>query len=153
MQLTRAADYALRVMIHLASQPEAAKLRLRDLAAAVDAPENFLAKVLQCLSRADLVLSRRGPDGGFELPVSGRRATVLDVIEAIEGPIALNVCLSEEGCERRDWCPAHLVWAEAQRAMVTILRGATIEHMASVGRQRKAALACEDESEALAKQQ
>ncbi len=140
MQLTRAADYALRVMIHMASAPNGTKVRLKELADGSEAPEKFLAKLLQQLTKTDLVASRRGPSGGFELSEKGRSATVMDVVEAIEGPVALNVCLSEAGCERQQWCPAHSVWAQAQDAMSAVLRRHTIQQLAQVGEQRKAFL-------------
>jgi DNA-binding IscR family transcriptional regulator len=55
-----------------------------------------------------------------------------EVIEAIDGPIALNVCLNGNiGCERRAWCPAHPVWAHAQRAMLDVLMGISVAEMAA----------------------
>ena len=131
MQLTRAADYAIRVMIHMAELTPGTTVRLRTLATAVAVPESFLAKVLQTLTRAGLVMSRRGPDGGFELVPSSMQATILDVIDAIEGPVQMNTCLGEDGCcERKQWCPAHTVWAEAQIAMLSVLSRETIGELA-----------------------
>jgi len=140
MQLTRAADYAVRVMIHLAEQPLGSVVRLRTLAGAVDVPESFLGKVLQTLTRSGLMISRRGPDGGFELVPSSMQATILDVISAVDGPVQLNTCLGEKGCcDRKEWCPAHSVWAEAQIAMLSVLNRETIGELALRGvRQRQA---------------
>jgi Rrf2 family protein len=136
MQLTRAADYAVRVMIHLAGLPSGKRTSRDELAAAADCPEQFLSKVLQSLTRAGLVVSHRGNTGGFELPETRREATLLEVIEAIEGPMRLNLCLtSEHACTRQSWCPAHGVWEQAQSAMVAVLRNSTIGGLArqSVG--------------------
>jgi len=131
MQVTRAADYAVRVMIHLAGLPPGTRTSRDELAEAADCPEQFLSKVLQSLTRAGLVASRRGNTGGFELPGNRREATLLEVIEAIEGPLRLNVCLtSEHACKRQSWCPAHAVWSEAQDAMIAALRKATIGALA-----------------------
>jgi Rrf2 family protein len=131
MQLTRAADYAVRVMIHLAGLPSGRRASRTDLALAADCPEQFLSKVLQQLTRAGLVVSHRGSTGGFEIPHPGTAATVLDVVEAIEGPIRLNLCLvSRQSCSRQGWCPAHDVWAQAQRAMAAVLQGARIADLA-----------------------
>jgi Rrf2 family protein len=132
MQLTRAADYAVRVMIHLATLPPASRVLLLDLADATAAPESFLSKVLQALARKDLICSRRGKRGGFAILPHGREATMREVIEAIDGPICLNVCLNGgKDCERKSWCPAHPVWARAQRAMLDVLMSATVSSMAS----------------------
>ena len=142
MQLTRAADYAIRVMIHMAGLPAGNTVRLRTLAAAVAVPESFLAKVLQTLTRAGLVTSRRGPEGGFELVPSSMQATLLDVIDAIEGPVQLNCCLGEDGvCEQKDWCPAHTVWAEAQIALLTVLSRDTLGELALRAARNKEGLA------------
>jgi Rrf2 family protein len=131
MQLTRAADYAVRVMIHMAGLDAGTRASRSELAAAAACPEQFLSKVLQSLNRAGLIVSHRGKCGGFELPPSGTDATVRNVIEAIEGPIRLNLCLAtDHACERQGWCPAHAVWADAQRAMAAVLDSARIGDLA-----------------------
>jgi Rrf2 family protein len=140
MQLTRAADYAVRVMIHLAGLPAGTRVSRAELVQATDAPESFLAKVLQALARAEMISSRRGLDGGFELVAERETTTVLQVVEALEGPVQLNQCLTATGCGRMSWCAAHLVWAQAQEAMVQVLRGATIADLATTSAIRKAAL-------------
>ncbi len=131
MQLTRAADYAVRVMIHLAGLPPAARVQRAALAEATAVPESFMSKVLQALVRARLVASRRGVDGGFELTCPPDQVSLLDVVEAIEGPIQLNFCLMPgEPCERHTCCPAHSVWAEAQAAMTAVLKKASLADLA-----------------------
>ena len=130
MQLTRAADYAVRVMVHLAS-PEHRRVSLGGLAQATGAPESFLSKVLQALTRARLIESQRGQAGGFEISARGSGASMRDVIEAIDGPIRLNICLnSGKTCARKHWCPAHPVWVEAQQAMLDVLERASISELA-----------------------
>lgn len=135
MQLTRAADYGVRVMVYLASVPEDARVLLPTLALATETPESFLSKILQALARADLIVSRRGKAGGFAIRPRGRQASMYDVIAAIDGPICLNVCLADKAhsCERSKGCPAHPVWARAQRAMLEILAKASIAEMALRG--------------------
>jgi Rrf2 family protein len=131
MQLTRAADYAVRVMIHMAGLPPGTRTSRTDLATAAGCPDQFLSKVLQDLTRAGLVVSHRGNTGGFELPNMPQGATVLEVVEAVEGPVRLNVCLAHEhACERQQWCPAHTMWARAQEALVDVLRGTSIADLA-----------------------
>ena len=138
MQLTRAADYAVRVMIHLAGLPPATRASRADLAVAAECPEQFLSKVLQSLTRAGLVLSHRGNTGGFELPNMHREATMLEVVEAIEGPMRLNICLtSDRACARQEWCPAHDVWVNAQAAVAQVLRGTTITALAAQAAARR----------------
>jgi len=131
MQLTRAADYAVRVMIHMAGLPPGARTSRTELANAAGCPDQFLSKVLQDLTRAGLVVSHRGNTGGFELPSTRTAASVLEVVEAVEGPLRLNVCLAHDhACERQQWCPAHTMWAKAQDALVGVLRNTTITDLA-----------------------
>jgi Rrf2 family protein len=132
MQLTRASDYAVRVLIYLATLPEQKRALLPDLAVATDAPESFLSKVLQSLAHAQLISSRRGKLGGFTILPRGRDATMLQIVETIDGPICLNVCLNGgKDCSRKSSCPAHPVWARAQRAMIDVLISVTVSSMAA----------------------
>ena len=126
-------------MIHLAGLPAGSRPNRAQLATAAECPEQFLSKVLQNLTRAGLVTSHRGNTGGFELSKGRHSASILEVVEAVEGPIRLNLCLnSGNGCERQSWCPAHPVWAEVQNAMADILQKATIGDLAQKAAARKA---------------
>lgn len=135
MQLTRAADYAVRVMIHLASQPEGTVVSKTILAQEAEAPESFLSKILQTLARSGLIQARRGVVGGFVLLPRGANASLLDVVESIDGPVALNLCLgSNSACSRTAGCASHQVWMQAQAAMISVLREAKIAEMSSAQR-------------------
>lgn len=131
MQLTRAADYAVRVMVHLAAPGAEPRLSLPALAKATGAPECFLSKVLQELARSGLIASQRGHRGGFAIAPRGRQASIRQVIEAVDGPVRLNRCLgSGRSCDRKSWCPAHPVWRRAQQAMLSVLEEARIADLA-----------------------
>ena len=140
MQLTRAADYGVRVMIHLASPGPDGRASLTDLAAAVDVSPAFLSKVLQRLVRSGLVASWRGKKGGFELLGRGRAASLLEILQALDGVPELNVCLEPGGCGRSPWCGAHLVWTEAQDRMREVLSSASLERLAAYTVARRAEL-------------
>jgi Rrf2 family protein len=132
MQLTRAADYGVRVMIHLARLTDGHRASLPELARAIGAPASFLSKVLQALCRAGLIDSRRGQSGGFVMLRLGAGATLYEVVEAIDGPICLNVCLAAgESCSRRSRCPARPVWVEAQHAVIRVLCSVTNAELAT----------------------
>jgi len=132
MQLTRAADYAIRVTVHLATLPADKRALLPALAKATEAPKSFLSKVLQALTRAGMVASRRGQAGGFELLPHGRQASMRAVIEAIDGPIYLNACMmSGKSCSRKALCPAHPCWVKAQGAMLAVLETTLIAELAA----------------------
>jgi len=138
LQLTREADYGIRVMIHLAGRPDQERAQLDDLAAATGAPKSFLSKVLQSLCRAEFVSSQRGSTGGFTILAAGRQASIASVFEAIEGPWSLNVCLTPgDSCSRKGDCPAHPVWAAAQKAMLGVLRAQTVQQLAAQPTRRR----------------
>ena len=131
MILTRAADYAVRVMVCLAGQADSTRTHRDALAEATQVPPEFLGKVLQSLSRAGLITSQRGVHGGFALARSRDTISMLRVIEAIEGPLRLNACLLDEPqCDRRTFCAAHRVWHEAQDALQRILGSVTVGSLA-----------------------
>jgi Rrf2 family protein len=132
MQLTRAADYGVRVMIQLTALKGNGRVSLPELARATGAPESFLSKVLQSLARAGLISSRRGQLGGFHISQRGAAASMREVIEAVDGAICLNLCLIPgRSCSRKAYCPAHPVWIEAQQAMMQVLSRATIASLAA----------------------
>ncbi|HOT23565.1 MAG TPA: Rrf2 family transcriptional regulator [Thermoleophilia bacterium] len=128
LQLTRGGEYAIRAMVYLAQMPEGRIAALHEIGHAQDIPESFLAKILQSLVHAGLAESRRGARGGFALARPARDITLRAVIEAVDGPVALNVCvLFPEDCDRSSRCSVHDVWVEAQERMMSVLDGVTIE--------------------------
>lgn len=118
-------------MIHLAGLPAGTRASLPDMARAIEVPDHFLSKVLQMLCRRRLIHSRRGAGGGFELAADPETVSMLDVVETIEGALQLNVCVGEQGiCSRKSWCPAHLIWSDAQAAMARVLHETSIASLA-----------------------
>lgn len=145
MQLTRATDYAVRVMIHLAGLPPGSRVSREALARAGEIPAHFLSKILQALVRAGLIASQRGVAGGFSLTRRPDEVTMLEVVEAIQGPIWLNQCVDPaQPCARQDWCAAHVAWVEAQAAVSKILGAASLARLAreSAARRNNGARSC-----------
>ena len=131
MQITRAADYAVRVMVELSSLPPGTRLQKSALVKLSEAPESFLSKVLQRMVAQGLMTSRRGGGGGFELAKAPDQISVLNVVEAIDGPMNLNLCVpGSSGCERTLACVVHPVWVEAREALVKVLERATMDKLA-----------------------
>jgi Rrf2 family protein len=131
--VTRAADYALRATLVLAGLPPGARLCLSDLAGECDVPPSYLYKVLQSLARGGLLAAHRGVTGGYELTPRARAASVLDVVEAVNGLPMLNTCVLTGGCHRAPACPAHPVWHVAQERLREVLSSARLADLA-VGR-------------------
>lgn len=131
MQITRATDYAVRVLIYLTTLPEGARIAAAELARGIEAPESFVSKILQQLEQRGMVSSHRGAGGGFQLAVQPEKVSLLDVVEMVEGPLQINLCLPGEAtCDRKSWCGAHPIWTEAQAALKQVLASASIARLA-----------------------
>ena len=131
LQLTRGGEYAVRAMAYLARLPEGHVAALHEIGRAQDIPESFLAKILQSLVHAGLAVSLRGAHGGFALARPASEITMRDVIEAVDGPIALNQCVaSPEDCPRNHDCEVHKVWLCAQDQLMGVLGTVTLQSLA-----------------------
>ena len=123
LRISRKIDYGLRAMIYLASLARGAVVPFREIGRQMDVPEDFLAKILKTLVDAELVRSSRGPHGGYALAKSPSEVSFLDVIEAVEGPVALNVCLDgEDACGHSTCCTMMGVWKLGQERMLDVYR-------------------------------
>jgi Rrf2 family iron-sulfur cluster assembly transcriptional regulator len=131
LHLTRKADYAIRGMVYLAMQPGRSLSSLGEIAADVDVSLTLLAKIFQQLGRHGLVSSSRGTSGGFLLGRAPEKITLLEIVEAVEGPIIMNRCLVDQGsCNRDGFCTVHPVWKEVQDKMKDILSHVTLKDLA-----------------------
>ena len=96
----------------------------------LDIPEDFLKKTVRLLAHAGLVATQRGSKGGVRLAVPSAKITILDVITAIEGQIALNDCLADAGsCPNMPTCQAHRILKRAQSTLVEELKKETFADM------------------------
>jgi Rrf2 family protein len=111
MRLSRKSDYALRAIRHVSGLPKGVLASINAIAAAESVPREFLAKILKDLTRAGLLVSYQGVTGGYRLARPAKGITFLDVIEAIDGPIHLNLC-TEDGCrcDQYDECNMKDFW-------------------------------------------
>jgi Rrf2 family iron-sulfur cluster assembly transcriptional regulator len=131
VQLTKGTEYGTRGVLHLAKLPPNSVVLVSEIAAAEELPESYLAKIFQYLAKEGIVRSHRGAKGGFSLARSADQITLREVIEAIEGPIALYRCLHPfEGCERAGDCAIYTVIAQAQAQLVAVLDGTTLDDLA-----------------------
>lgn len=140
MRLSRAGDYGLRIVLELARREPGATVSARELSQMQDVPQPFLAKVVGRLVEAGLLETRRGVAGGASLARDAGDITVLDVVEAVEGPIILNECLLEdEPCDRVAICPMHDVWESAQALMREELAAADFAALARMSQELQSA--------------
>ncbi|MBP7050581.1 MAG: Rrf2 family transcriptional regulator [Phycisphaerae bacterium] len=125
--LRRNTDYALRLLVGLASRGEDVAVATRVLAGEQDVPHQLACKLMQQLHAAKLVSSRMGPKGGFRLGQDADRISLLDVVGVIQGPLSLNRCLLNRACcPRRDVCPVRSRMGELQSRMEEYLGSVTL---------------------------
>ncbi len=130
MQITRQADYALRAMLYLARLEPQKRAPTSKIAESQQIPASFLAKIISQLSIAGLIHTSRGAGGGVSLARKMDEISLLDVVEAIDGPITLNECTRDSSiCTFGESCPIHEVWCEAQMELVGKLRAATFDKL------------------------
>ncbi len=135
LRLTSATDYAIRSMLYIASLPEDRVVLRTEVAEAQKIPPSFTAKILRALVRAGLLRSSRGVHGGFALARPAAEVNLLEVIEAIEGPLGIAECVPDPlKCEHAVNCPASAVWTLVQERIADILRGITLEALVSAPR-------------------
>jgi Rrf2 family protein len=135
MQITRQADYAVRAVLYLARLDENERAATSTVAQEQKIPPSFLAKIISQLSIAGLLHTSRGARGGVMLAREPKEISLLEVIEAIDGPIQLNECVGESGvCSFEDGCPLRPVWCDAQEDLVKKLKGTNFADLKKNGK-------------------
>ncbi|NMB61662.1 MAG: Rrf2 family transcriptional regulator [Chloroflexi bacterium] len=132
MQITRQADYAMRTIIFLSRLNPDEKAPTSIIAEKQHIPSSFLAKIISQLSVAGLIHTSRGAHGGVSLARSPQDISVLEVIEAIDGPVMLNECTYNPGiCIFTENCPMHSMWCEMRNDLLDKLQAITFEQFSN----------------------
>lgn len=128
MQITRQADYAVRAVLYLSQLGAEQRAATSQIAQEQSIPPSFLAKIVSQLSVAGLLQTSRGARGGVSLARPPEQISLLEVVEAIDGPILLNECVSNSGaCQFGESCPMKPVWCDAQSELVQRLGATTFD--------------------------
>ena len=126
VEITRKTEYAINSLVELASNP-GEHISSKTIAERQEIPVNFLPQIMALLTAKGWVEGVRGPGGGVLLQADPKAITIRDVVELIEGPIAIVKCMTEEnGCPRGGLCPVRPVWQRAQGAFVGVLENVSI---------------------------
>ncbi|MCS6907314.1 MAG: Rrf2 family transcriptional regulator [Anaerolineales bacterium] len=132
MQITRQADYAVRAVTFLARLGADHRAATSTIAQEQQIPPSFLAKIVSQLSVAGLLSTSRGARGGVSLAKPPGEISLLEVVEAIDGPIVLNECVGDRGaCKFVEECPVHPIWCEVQYELVQKLKNTTFDQLAN----------------------
>jgi len=128
MKVTREADYATQTIYHLSNMDSDQQASTKSIADTRDIPISFLAKIIKKLAIAGLINTARGSRGGVSLARQPSEISILDVVEAIDGPVMLHDCDADpEDCTFREDCSLHHFWCETQGLLVDRMRNATFD--------------------------
>jgi Rrf2 family transcriptional regulator, iron-sulfur cluster assembly transcription factor len=130
MQVTRAGEYGVLGMLNLARRPEGQCVMIDDISREENISKSFLAKIFQDLAKAGLVRSSRGARGGYVLARQPAQISVLEIIEAIEGRIALQRCLEEiPNCDQTGGCALCRLLEQAQDRVKDVFARTTLSDL------------------------
>lgn len=128
MQITHQADYAVRTILYLSRLEPNHRVPTSEIAAFNHIPPSFLTKIISQLSIAGLIHTSRGARGGVWLAKAPEDISLLDVLEAIDGTLALNQCVQDpENCTFSKNCVLHRFWLETCTEVVDRLKDATFD--------------------------
>lgn len=132
MKLTCSGEYGINGLLYVAKREEQKPAFVREIAAALNISESYLSKIFQAFVRSGILHSHRGARGGYSLARPAREITLREVLEAAQGPIAINRCLfrGKRPCGRHRHCGLHHVLSNAQRIVEEQFDRTTVEHLA-----------------------
>ena len=134
---SKACKYAINSMIFLATLPEGEeRIGLKDIAAAINSPEAFTAKILQTLVRENLLVSIKGPNGGFQISESGKKVPLHRVVQVIDGDSVFTGCaLGLQECSEKRPCAVHHKFKAIRDHLTGMMMTTSLEDMANGIRQ------------------
>ncbi len=131
---SKAAQYAIRALVHLAEQPAAQVVPVRTVSHAEQIPQHFLAKVVKQLVQSGLVGAFKGPGGGLQLARPPHQIAVAEVIRAVDGTNFLEGCfLGLDACGEENPCAMHAEWKVVRARLVADLERISIAQLARTG--------------------
>lgn len=128
MKITAKSRYALRILLDVATHSEGGLRTIKQVAESQGISEKFISRIAVPLRRAGFIATTRGVNGGFRLARLPSKITLLSIVEAIDGPLALVHCLSRPGvCGRQGSCAAEIAWGKVNESLADALRGVTLQ--------------------------
>ena len=134
LRLTKKADYGLMALKYLAEQTDGSAHSAKDIAEAYHIPPQLLAKILQTLARAGLLVSHAGTYGGYALARPAREISAFEVIRAIDGPLFITSCITIHGaCDLAGHCTIKEPLRKVNDSIKELLSGLRISDLAEMG--------------------
>ncbi|MCL6472921.1 MAG: Rrf2 family transcriptional regulator [Firmicutes bacterium] len=133
MKFSAKSEYALRALIDMSGYYGQGPVGVREIAVRQGIPERFLEQQITVLRKAGLVKSQRGAQGGVTLARAPEEITILEVIEALEGPLTTTTCVGSNAseCAKSTQCALQDLWCQVGLAIESVLKGMTLEQLAA----------------------
>lgn len=136
-----ATKYAIRAVCHLAHLTPGARAQVKEISEALDIPQAFLSKILQDLAKKGILVSTKGPGGGFQLNCSPSETSLYTLVQTVEGPMAEGDCiLGLSLCADDTKCPIHDTWKDIQDAFRERMQSTSIMDVVEADRRKRDAL-------------
>lgn len=125
---SKSCEYAIKAMIFVAQKSkDDIKVGVKEIAKGIDAPEPFIAKILQDLGKRKLINSVKGPKGGFYLDKLNIKSSIADIVKAIDGDgIYVDCVMGLKACSEKKPCPVHFEYKEIKKNLIMMLETNTI---------------------------
>ena len=125
---SKSCEYAIKAMIFVAQKSTVdTRIGIKEVASGIDAPEHFIAKIMQDLSRKKLVHSAKGPNGGFYMDKRDLKSSIADIVKAIDGDSIYTDCvLGLKACSEKNPCPVHFEYKEIKKNLISMIENNTI---------------------------
>ncbi|HTY38717.1 MAG TPA: Rrf2 family transcriptional regulator [Bacteroidota bacterium] len=128
---SRQCEYALQAVTYLALRPEGEKISIRELTRKIGIPYHFLGKILQSLTYKGLLVSQKGPTGGFGLARPAKDISLYDIVEAIDGTGFSTRCvMGFAECSGKNPCAVHTIWGDARQSLHATLADKNLSQIA-----------------------
>jgi len=127
LRITKITDYGFILLAHMVNQEKGALHNAKDLSASINLPLPTVSKVLKILTQGGILQSHQGSKGGYALARDADQISAAEIIEAVEGPVAITECSSADGCERN--CQVSTSWKKVNGAVIDALSQLTLADM------------------------
>ncbi len=125
---SKSCEYAIKAMIFVAQKSkDDNRVGIKAIAKGTDAPEHFMAKIMQDLSRRKLIHSVKGPNGGFYMDKADLKTSIASIVKAIDGDVIYTDCvLGLKVCSEKNPCPVHFEFKEIKKNLIKMIENNTI---------------------------
>ncbi|GAA0722063.1 Rrf2 family transcriptional regulator [Clostridium malenominatum] len=129
MKLSTKGRYGVKAMVDLAINCGDEPVSIKTISERQNISEYYLEQLFAVLRKGDIIKSIRGAQGGYILSREPKDISIAEIIELLEGPVALSDCISEDSCENTNCCPTRLLWVRIKESIENVTRSTTLQDL------------------------